>query len=207
VNYTYAKSIDNSSSMNSAGQTIQDPRNLAAERGRSTFDIGHALTINFSYLVPWRYHQLGWLRRGWQLAGSGRASTGPPFTPITSGYNLSLGDAIRPDRLNTGTVLQPTPERWFDRSAFSVVPSGSYRFGTSGRDILDGPGFVGMNVSLSKNMNIRERGRVQLRWEAFNMFNHANFNLPDATVNTLTGGTITKVGAARTVQFGLRYQF
>jgi hypothetical protein len=48
---------------------------------------------------------------------------------------------------------------------------------------------------------------VQLRWEVFNALNRANFSLPIVMVNTVTAGTITSAGAARQVQFGLRYQF
>jgi hypothetical protein len=113
VNYVYAKSIDNSSTFAGGGnggpRQIQDPRNLAAERGRSNFDVGHSFSMNFSYQLRWRYSQFGWLMRGWQVAGTGRAATGAPFTPINSSVNLSLGEAIRPDRLRKGTV--PNPRR------------------------------------------------------------------------------------------------
>lgn len=211
ANYVYSKSIDNASTFGGGGQggvrQIQDPRNLAAERGRSNFDVGHTFTMNFSYQVPWRHQELRWLMQGWQLAGTGRAYTGRPFTPIYSGSNLNLGEAIRPDRLSKGTMPNPTPERWYDVTAFPVVPSGSYRFGSSGRNILDGPGFMGINFSLYKNMKIRERDRLQFRWEGFNVLNHANLNLPSTAVNTVTGGTVTSAGAARTMQFGLRYEF
>ena len=211
LNYVYAKSIDDTSTFNGGGnggaRQIQDPRNLAAERGRSNFDIGHSFTMNFSYQVPWRYREMTWLMRGWQLAGTGRASTGQPFTPVMSGANLNLGEAIRPDRIRKGTLPNPTPERWYDLSAFPVVPGGSFRFGTSGRNVLDGPGFIGMNLSLYKNITIRERNRLQFRWEAFNAFNHPNFNLPSNAVNTVTGATITSTGAARNMQLGLRYEF
>jgi hypothetical protein len=212
LNYVYAKSIDEGSALQfgAAGnqRQIQDPRNLAAERGRSNFDRGHAFTMDFSYRIPWRGSAaLGRLLGGWQLAGSGRASTGPPFTPFNSNVNLALGGAVRPDRLRNGTVPNPTPERWFDVSAFPVVPNTSYRFGNSGRNILDGPGFAGINFSLSKNMTVREHGRLQFRWEVFNALNHANFSLPNSSVAAITGGTIVSAGAARTMQFGMRFEF
>ena len=191
LNYVYAKSIDNTSTFSGGGnggpRQIQDPRNLAAERGRSNFDVGHSFTMNFSYQLPWRPQQMRWLMRGWQLAGTGRAYTGAPFTPINSGANLALGEAIRPDRVSKGTVTNPTPDRWYDISAFPVVPDNSFRFGTSGRNILDGPGFMGLNLSLDRNIKIGEHDRVQFRWEAFNVSNHANFNLPSTAVNTVTG--------------------
>lgn len=211
INYVYAKSLDYNSMAGGANQAgarqIQDPNNLAAERGRSSFDIGHSLTMNFSYQIPWRSSTLRRLMRGWQVAGSGRAYTGQPFTPVNSNFNLALGTATRPDRLAKGTVPNPTPERWYDRSAFAVVPDGSYRFGSSGRDILDGPGFMGINLSLYKNIQVWERGRMQFRWEAFNALNHANFRLPNTSVNAINGGTITATSEARTMQLGLRYEF
>jgi hypothetical protein len=211
VNYVYSKSIDNSSTFSGTGnggpKQIQDPRNLAAERARSNFDSGHSFTVSFSYQAPWRRAQLKWLMGGWQLAGTGRAYTGAPFTPVTSNFNLALGTAIRPDRLATGTVAKPTPDRWFDVAAFPVVPNGSYRFGSSGRNILDGPGMIALNFSLFKNYKIRERDQLQFRWELFNVSNHPNFNLPNASVNALNGATITTAQAPRTMQFGIRYQF
>src|SRR5260221_8210527 len=211
INYVYAKSIDEGSALQygSAGnqRQIQDPRNLAAERGRSNFDNGHTFSMNFSYQIPWRGNAgVGRVLGGWQLAGSGRAATGRPFTPITSNFNLNLGSAVRPDRLAKGTVPGPTPDRWFDVGAFSVVPNGSYRFGTSGRNILDGPGFIGINLSLYKNIVVREGQKLQFRWEAFNVFNHANFNAPDTAVNAPTGGTILSAGTTPTKQLGLRYE-
>ena len=206
LNYTYSKSIDESS--NYGGAAAQDSRNLRLERGRSNWDRGHVFTLDYSYQFPWR-ERSGWSRLagGWQLAGTGRAQSGSPFTPATSNVNLNTGGAIRPDRLAKGTASNLTPDAWFDISAFSVVPAGSYRLGNSGRNILDGPGFLAVNLSLIKNTKIGERGKLQFRWEVFNAFNHTNFNRPNANVNAINGGTIVGAGAARTMQLGLRYQF
>jgi hypothetical protein len=92
-------------------------------------------------------------------------------------------------------------------AAFPVVPAGAFRFGTSGRNIPDGPGLHTVNASLLHNWRIRERGKLQFRWEVFNALNRANFGLPNPNVNLVTGGAIANVGAARQMQFGLRYQF
>lgn len=208
VNYTFSKSIDEASqtSGNADGGTAQpqNSRCLRCERGRSDWDIGHVVTMNFSYEVPWRKNALV---RGWQLTGTGRAYTGAPFTQQVSNVNLDLGDANRPDRIAKGTVANPNANRWYDVSAFPVLPTGSFRFGDSGRNILDGPGFLEMNLSLFKNFYFERKGSLQFRWEVFNAMNHANLSLPNINVNEPTAATVTASGTGRLMQFGLRYRF
>ena len=117
------------------------------------------------------------------------------------------GEAVRPDRIAQGALANPTPERWFDLAAFPVVPVGAYRFGNSGRNILDGPGFIGVNLSLSKKFRVREKDSVQFRWEVFNVINHPNLDLPVIAVNAVNAGTITSSGNGRTMQAALKYVF
>jgi hypothetical protein len=130
-----------------------------------------------------------------------------PFTPQTSAGNTDLGEPTRPDRIATGTVPNPSPDRCFDVSAFPVVPLTAFRFGNSGRNILDGPGFMTINLSASKRSRISERAGAQLRWESFNVVNHTNFNLPNVNVDVANAGTIIGANAARVMQLGLRLQF
>jgi hypothetical protein len=208
LNYTYAKSIDegSQSSGNSDGG-IGQPQNslcLRCDRGRSDWDRGHVFTMNFSYEVPWRKNVLV---RGWQLTGTGRAYTGTPFTPQVSNINLDQGDANRPDRILKGTLANPTPDMWYNIAAFPPLPTGSFRFGNSGRNILDGPGFLEINLSVFKNFYFEKHGSLQFRWEVFNALNHANLNLPNVNVNEPTAGTIPTAGTPRLMQFGLRYRF
>jgi len=106
-----------------------------------------------------------------------------------------------------GKLSNPTPDLWFALSAFPAVPDGSFRFGTSGRNILDGPGLFSFNTSLSRNFSISERVRLQFRWEVFNLLNHANYGLPNVNVNAPNGGTITSAGNARLMQLGARLSF
>jgi hypothetical protein len=208
VSYTYAKSIDDASSLNGAGTGgfagVQDVRNLRLEHGLSDFDLRHLLTSNFIYELPGpRFAPL----RGWQIAGSVQASTGSPFTPRTTNSNINLGEATRPNRIRNGSLDNPTPERWFDRSAFPVVPTGSYLFGNSGRNILTGPGSIATNLALSKKFKIKEHGNLQFRWEAFNATNHPNFRLPNSSVDTVQGGIISAADGGRTMQLALKYVF
>jgi hypothetical protein len=206
--YTYAKSIDESSN---TGGTIafnfsqaQDARNLALERGRSDFDIGHTFAGSFVWAPNFSKH---WLAKDWQLAGTSTIYSGQPFTPRVATVNFVNGEATRPDRIASGKLDNPTPDRWFDRSAFVVVPTGAYRFGNSGRNILDGPGTIIINTSLSRRFRFAESKAIQYRLEAFNLPNHPNFGLPDNNVDVSTVGTIKRAKNSRNLQMSLRFEF
>jgi hypothetical protein len=77
-------------------------------------------------------------------------------------------------------------DQWFDRTAFPVVPLGAYRFGNSGRNILDGPGLFNVNTSLSRRFKFAESKALQFRMESFNLPNHTNFILPENRVDVLS---------------------
>ena len=123
---------------------------------------------------------------------------------------------------------------WYDLKAFEAVPcyvaaGGSapagcgasqygfqpFGFGNSGRNILDAPGLISADLALAKNFTIREGHNLQLRVEAFNMFNRANFVVTDPMTrfDGLTGGLLSQVGAVgrgggpRVFQYALKYRF
>ena len=206
--YTYAKSIDESS--NTGGTiaynfaTAQDSNNLKGERGRSDFDIGHTFTGSFIWTPSLTRNRFA---RDWQLSGTSTIYTGPPFTPRVANFNYTNGEASRPDRIAKGTIDNPTIDQWFNRLAFPVVPLASYRFGSSGRNILDGPGTFVLNMSVSRTLRFAEQKALQLRLESFNMPNHPNFNLPENRVDIISGGTITRAKNNRNLQLGARFEF
>ena len=206
--YTYAKSIDESSNTGGTIQynfaAAQDSRNLKGERGRSDFDMGHSFTASFIWSPAISRH---FALRDWQLSGTSTIYTGPPFTPKLGTFDYTNGGASRPDRIAKGTLEEPTVDQWFDRTAFPAVPLGSYRFGTSGRNILDGPGTVNFNLGLSRRLKFGESKALQFRVESFNTPNHPNFNLPENRVDILSGGTISRVRNNRTMQLGMRLEF
>jgi hypothetical protein len=183
---------------------VQDARNIKLERGRSDYDYGHIFTTSFSFVAPWKRNLLA---RGWQLAGTGVMRTGNPFTPQLSNVNLNLGEANRPNRIAKGTVSNPTAARCYNLAAFPPVPDGTYGFGNSGRNILDGPGSIAINLALYRNFMIRERAKAQFRWEVFNALNHTNLSLPVVNVNVPNAATITTAGAPRQMQVALRLSF
>jgi hypothetical protein len=208
ANYTFGKSIDTNSGLNYAGaggyQGAQNSNDLLAERGRSDFDIRHVFSMNFAWQLPFNRNLLV---KGWQLAGSGTAYSGQPFTVVVSAGSADLAQATRPDRLANGSLPNPSPTLWFNPAAFALVPDSAFRFGDSGRNILDGPGTLSINLSLSREFHIRERVRAQLRWETFNVTNHTDFQLPNDTLDKANAGTITGNKPARVIQLGLRLQF
>lgn len=81
--------------------------------------------------------------------------------------------------------------------------------GNIGRALIDGPKFVNINAALLKNINFGESMRLQLRAEAFNLFNTVNFfdNTQLANINSTTFGQIESAGDARRVQFAARFEF
>ncbi|MGH8247802.1 MAG: hypothetical protein ACREUU_15390, partial [Gammaproteobacteria bacterium] len=162
--YTYAKSIDETSNTGATIQynfpVAQDSRNLRGERGRSDFDIGHSFTSSFMWSPRFSRSVL---LKDWQLAGRGTIYSGQPFTPKVANFNYTNGEASRPDRIGKGAFTNPTIDQWFDRTMFPVVPVGSYRFGSSGRNTLDGPGTFMVNMSVSRRITLRESLALQLR--------------------------------------------
>ena len=206
--YVYGKSIDVSSNTGgviAAGFPLaQNAYDLNAERGRSDFDVGHAFSASFIWSPKFTRN---FILRDWQVSGTTTAYTGPPFTPKVANYDITTGGAARPNRIANGTLDNPTPDQWFDRTAFPVVPLHAFQFGTSGRNILDGPGTFALNAGVSRRVKFGESRAVQFRCEAFNLTNHTNFGLPQTQVDVLNGATISTAKSPRQMQMGLRLEF
>ncbi len=214
ASYTWSKSIDNASGFfNSAADPNfpQDSNNLRAERGRSNFDIGHRFSLSYSYDLPFGKDKLwgGWQSYGVLVFQGGRPLTVALLSDIdnsnTGRANLGFGANDRPLLIGQAKLDNPTPEKWFNTSAFSFSRPGT--FGNSGRNILDGPGYQNVNFSLVKNTKLREQLNLQFRTEFFNLFNHTNFDLPDNFLGSPTFGSIRSAQSPRRVQFGLKLLF
>jgi hypothetical protein len=82
------------------------------------------------------------------------------------------------------------------------------RYGNAGRNILIGPGTVGIDLSMGKHFAIAERKRIEFRWDAFNSLNRPNFSAPGSNLNSpATFGRITGAGSGRVMQGALRFEF
>lgn len=217
LGYTWSHAIDNvilEFGGGSAGPSPQDPKNLAAERSNAINDIRHRLTLSYLWELPFgkgrammnRGGVADWVLGGWQTNGILVAQTGLPFTAALQTSTTNTGTGSRPNAI--GPVSYPhTLQKWFDPTGAFASPA-QYTFGNAGRNTLVGPGRWNWDMSLFKQFPIREQMRFELRAEAFNVFNHAQFNLPNATIGNAQVGQITStVGNPRQVQLGLRFQF
>ncbi len=222
--WTWAHSIDDTSG-ESSNSPIQNSRNLAAQRGDSTFDVRHKLTVGGTYELPFgRGKQflpdaprpVEWIAGGWQLNHIITLQTGLPFTPVMQTSNLNTGSGTQfPNRIGSGNLpsSQRTIDRWFDPAAFVAPPL--YTFGNSGRNILRGPGTKQLDLSLFKDFVFAERRRVEFRAEAFNALNTPQFNNPNASIGFTSGvAKITSAGSptiyqrtSRQIQLALKIYF
>jgi hypothetical protein len=114
---------------------------------------------------------------------------------------------VRPNRVGNGVLPrdQRGASRWFDTSAFAMPATGT--FGNAGRNTLKAPGLNNWDVTLTKNTRINETHRAEFRVEFFNALNHAQFALPNTTVNSSSFGTITRAKDGRQIQFGLKLYY
>jgi len=195
--YTFGKSIDLVSDTEGAPL---NPYNFGYNRGLSDFDIKHNFTSSVNYELPFgRGRKFGSsltgfkekLVRGWQVNMIFLGRTGLPFTVIQQQNLLSNGTNNRPDRIRNGSLSNPTPDRWFDITAFSPTTDNTGTYGNSARNLLRQPGQVNFDLSLIKNTRFRERFEHEFRVEFFNAFNHPQFGKPGSG----DGNTVT-LGAA-----------
>jgi hypothetical protein len=231
--YIYSKSIDDASSIGGGGVVVaQNPFDIAADRGLSSFDQRHKFTGNWIYDLPFgenrRFLQKGFVSHilaGWQWSGNFTVASGLPFTVRVLGGTLDIQRGVSGSlRANlvpgeSVHVSDPTTKEWFNTAAFcqpettttspapTCVNAGDTTFGDAGRNILEGPGQVSLSMSLNKTITIKEYRSLDLRITANNVFNYVNFSSLGTTVNSTTFGEVTGVGAMRRVTVQARFRF
>ncbi|MDQ6665089.1 MAG: TonB-dependent receptor, partial [Acidobacteriota bacterium] len=205
ASYTYGHSIDGGGNPNdSSDPGAQDARNLSALKGNSNFDIRHRFVVSGLYQLPFRTPLL----RNWELSGIFSKQTGPPFTVTLSTDPTGTSTMARPNRLADGALPSDRrdPMHWFDTAAFAAP--GCICFGNSGRNILRAPGFANVDLGIHRDFLYRERFRLQLRGEAFNLLNHPNFGLPAMAIGAPGVGIIgTVVNPERQIQLAMKLYF
>jgi hypothetical protein len=229
VAYTWSKVITNATTEQALGG-LQNSYDLRAERGIADYDRTHVFVANYIYELPFfarRRDRIGKALGGWEISGITNITSGSMFTPSfsLSGDPTGAGKtSIRPDFTAPIRILDPrqtqtfllpngrsvTGNFYFDPTVSFRLPAGGL-YGNSAPNLIRGPGMYNWDVSLFKNVAIRDNVRLQFRAEFFNFFNHTSFSaigtgLP-ATATTTTFGQVTAVAPARTIQFGLKLAF
>jgi len=211
TSYTYGHSIDGGGNEHDTNDVNpQDVRNLSAQKAASNFDVRHRFVISGFYELPFGNSGglTSYLIRGWQLSGIFSAQTGQPFTATLSTDPSNTGTGARPNRIADGNLPadQRSVSHWFDTSAF-VAPA-CVCFGNSGRDILRGAGFRDLDLGIMRDFNFAERFRLQFRVESFNLMNHPNLGLPNASIGNPAAGTIrATINPERQNQVALKLYF
>jgi hypothetical protein len=196
---------------------------------RTDFDRTFTYVQSFVYQLPFgKGHHLlssgpaATILGDWQLSGILSAYSGTPITITANGGQLNL-----PNNTQTADQVAPVQILWgintgspyFSTNSFAQ-PNG-VRYGTSGRNIFDGPGLFAFNLSLFKDFKFKERWQFELRCDTFNFTNTPEFNNPGGSTNnsltssnygiinsTLGSGTgVNGTGGGRAVQLAAKLSF
>ncbi len=224
--YTYSKMIDDASQVGGGGGAngliAQNDLNLAAERSLSSQNPAQRLNGSYEWQLPyglnhkWGDHQsvMNSVFGDWQMSGTVNFNSGTPLSPIVSNIfsnaqGLQALGVNVPLRANlTGqpiALANPTETAFFNTAAFATPAAGSY--GDAGRNIIIGPGQITVNGSMSKSFRLSEYKNLELRFDANNVLNHANWAGVDTHFNSPTFGEINRIGQMRQVTFNARFRF
>jgi Carboxypeptidase regulatory-like domain len=212
ANWTWSHSIDDASDPGATRNESNLPENVndrSSEKASSSFDHRHRVVVSAVYQIPapanhrWIEAVLG----DWQAGGNFTAQSGAPFTVniASDQANIGAGPAQRPNVSADPNGGPHTPERWFDTQSFSLPAL--YTFGNSPRNGVIGPGLAEFDLSLEKDISLKEPARMQFRAEAYNLLNHPNFNIPNRIAFTPNFGRISSAQDSRQLQFALKLLF
>jgi hypothetical protein len=212
AHYSLGKALDYSSQVNETTRNFFNPR---MGKGRSLFDVRDRIVFSATYELPvgpgkrllGSKRVLGQVLGNWQINTIVTLQSGFPYGVTVSGDVCNCG-ASSQTATQVGSAMSGFPQsrlEWFNTGAFVIPANG--RWGTSGRNILSGPWQDSVDVSLFKTISIREKSRLQIRPEFFNILNRVNFGLPGSTVGSPTYGVITSAADARVIQLAMKLAF
>ncbi len=199
LSYTWSHTMDTSSDSNGGGAGVtMIQNNIRADYANSAWDIRNRFVGTVTYAMP-EFNRFGFVGRsligGWHANTIVTLQSGIPFNVSISNDQANVGGigTQRPNFVHTpsftcgkANIISGAP--CIDFSAYSLPAP--YTFGNTHRNELHGPGGIFTNLSLFKDFALFERLNLQLRAEAFNVFNHSNLNglagtaLPTANVST-----------------------
>jgi hypothetical protein len=214
--FTWSKTIDDScGDLDTCAPQFY--KNFGIERGLSNQDQPYRLVLSSLYELPfgrgkrWGHdvsRALDYAVGGWQLNGIYVLQAGLPFSITVNGNpGNTRADLVGKPVVQPGNLLQ-----YVTASAFAIPASTGGVFnapGTSGRDILRGPGSSNMDLSLFKNFSFTEQIKAQFRVQAYNLTNTPHFANPNSDLSNGNFGQITSTQpfSYRQVELGLRVTF
>jgi hypothetical protein len=238
--YTFSRNIDTtqastffSDATNGTTSAFPEFPGLNYNKGLADYHAKHNWVFNFTYSLPFARGAdglRGVLLDGWQLAGIGQMRSGNPLTVFVqrnrsrSQWSPSLAPGVGFDRASIAPgftyddAVTGDPSQYFNPAAFAIPPAGT--LGNLGRGALIGPNLKTFDLSAVKNTRVPAFGEntyLQLRVEAFNIFNRTNFGNPGLIAFTgaadneqplPTFGRIrSTVTSSRQIQLGVRLNF
>ncbi len=224
VSYTLAKAMDATTATGSGGdlQNATNPyQGWRYDWGPSVYDRRNVFFANFVYDLPAFRNSASHLMKstlgGWEVSGIITEETGAPVNLGVSGTTASsiIGNTGTRPNVSGPISYTKTAAQWFNTSVFSapVCVTGPDCYGNLGFDAIRGPGHNNFDLSLLKNFAFTERFRMEFRAEAFNAFNHTQFegnaNLGGIGTNVGSGnfGQITSAYDGRQLQLALKLMF
>lgn len=210
-NYLLGNSKDNNAG-NGEGSEWMNARCADCEWGPSDFDIRHSGSVNFVYQLPFAE---GSAMGGWDVSGVLSGRSGRPVNVIISRTGPDGNDVNQRPNLVPGVEPQPesVPSRWLDVAAFASPAATA--FGDAPRNGFRAPGLWQLDLAIAKKTRMAGTSSFEVRLEAFNIFNTAQYGAPGRNVSEpLVFGLLapanegpTGTGTARQLQLGLRFSF
>jgi len=209
LSYTYAKSLDNYSAK-------WDPRDPSRAYGPSSFDMRHNLVMSYNWDLP--FDRLLGSRRittGWHITGISRFNTGVPVS-LKSGGDIALTNLGIDYPTQIGPIHKLNPRdsasgQYFNTSAFASNLSCGYETcgvtGSAKQFSFNGPGAINTDLGLEKDTKITEAMALNMRFEMFNVFNHANFIGVVGNAHSGQFGQVTNTAPARIGQISAKFIF
>jgi hypothetical protein len=216
--YTYSKSLDQSSNI---GEEV-NPFNPSLSYALSAFSVKHNFVVSYEYQLPFdRILSPNRLSKGWSISGITHIASGFPITMVNNGDNSLIG--TNPNGINNSSIDEPdytggslhlnhnprtNGNNYFDTAVFPMNQLGEP--GTSKRRFFYGPGGDNYDMAVAKKLSLTESKSLLFRVEAFNVFNHTQFNGPtsiDGNIGSSTFGDAISAAPPRIMQGALKMNF
>jgi outer membrane receptor protein involved in Fe transport len=214
VSYTWSKSIDIGCSgwYGVEGCSVQDPYHFNNDRSVSGFDVPHLLSVNWVYQLPIGQGKAfdlankpaNYILGNWQINGIASLRSGQAYSLSVSGDIPNTGNTVvRPNVVGDWEVSEPTPERWFNTSAFA--PPEPFTFGNVGRNAMRADWIRNFDLSVFRQFPFAENKSIEFRAEAFNTFNTPIFGTPTSNISSTNFGRVLGTATrSRQLQLGLK---